>query len=236
VNHEGATVKDELLYGTQVAYITSAATLRLIGAHEGANLGVDLEVGSKSKLCKAKEGSCEPYGLGSKISATLEEEVKFVLPYEGEELEPACRVSAISGVTTKDGAVLIGEITALSFKECGGGLCTVTAQHLPYKFEVTPTTGGNGTMAWASGGTGAPGFAIKCLGLAKCIYGATTMSFAITGGSPAKLSNSGVALTREEGSEEVCGISGAKWEGVAAAEGKVRYEITAPSPLFVRLS
>ena len=235
---EGMTIgkgfKDKLLFGAQEATITGAAKLFLTGAHEKLTLGVS-PVPSGTTLCKAKEGSCEAYALGSKISASLEEEVKFVFPYEGEELEPPCRVSSISGVTTKEGLVLIGEVTALSFKECGGGLCTVAAQHLPYKFEVKATAEGNGTMTWSNAGSGAPAFSIKCLGIAKCIYGATEVALTVSGGAPAKLSSGGLSLKREEGSAEACGVSGAKWEGVAAAEGNLRYKITSPSPLFVRL-
>ena len=108
------------------------------------------------------------------------------------------------------------------------------AQHLPYKVEWKATSEGNGTMIWSSGGSGAPAFAIKCLGLAKCVYGATEVALAVTGGTPAKLSGGGVSLKREEGSKEACGEKGAIWEGVAAAEGKIGYKITAPSPLFVR--
>jgi hypothetical protein len=43
-----------------------------------------------------------------------------------------------------------------------------------------------------------------------------------------------VALKRETGSGEACGEAGAKWEGVAAVEGKILYKITTPSPLFIR--
>lgn len=234
---EGTGVKDKILYGINEAFITSKTTIALSGAHKGLTFGVTSSVApiEKPLLCKAKEGPCEAYGLGTKLSPNLESEAKFVFLYEGEELEPPCRVSSMGGATTKEGEeALTGEWTALTFKECGGGLCTVTAQHLPYKFAITATTEGNGTMVWSSGGGGAPAFTIKCLGAAKCIYGATEVAFTITGGSPAKLSNSGVPLKRETGSGEACGETGAKWEGVAAAEGKILYKITTPSPLFVR--
>ena len=231
---EGAGVKDKLLFGLNEGFVESKAKVSLTGAHKGLTLGVNSSTPPGTQLCKVQEGLCEVYGLGTKLTSGLESEVKFVFPYEGEELEPPCRVSTMSGATTKEGEVLIGELTALSFKECGGGLCTVTAQHLPYKAEIKATSGGNGTLTWSSGGGGAPAVAIKCLGMTKCIYGATEMAFTITGGSPAKLSNSGVALKREEGSEGACGEVGAKWEGVAAVEGKVLYKITSPSPLFVR--
>ncbi len=232
---QGAGVKDKLKYGAQEVFLDFTAKVSLSGAHEGLTLGVSSETPSGAQLCKAKTELCEFYALGTTVSASLEQEAKFVFPYEGEELEPPCRVSTMSGKTTKEGEVLIGELTALSFKECGGGLCTVSAQHLPYKTEFKATSEGNGTMTWSSGGGGAPAFTIKCLGVAKCIYGASEIAFTITGGTPAKLSNSGVALKREAGSEEACGEVGAKWEGIAAVEGKVLYKITSPSPLFVRL-
>jgi hypothetical protein len=233
---EGKGVLDKILFGINEAFITAKADIRLTGAHEGKTLGVLLDSPPSTMWCKAQTGSCEAYGVGSKLTASLENELKFVFPYEGEELEPPCRVSSVGGATTKEGEeILSGELTALTFKECGGGLCTVVAQHLPYKFVSKATVEGNGTMTWSSGGGGAPGFAIKCLGLMKCVYGAAEMTFTITGGSPAKMSNTGVALKREEGSEAACGEAGAKWEGVAGVEGKVLYKITGPSPLFVRI-
>jgi hypothetical protein len=227
---EGAGFKDKLTYVGAPAFPDATARAFLTGEHKGLTLGTSLVTQVTTMLCKAKEGSCEPYGLGSKILASLEKDVKFVFPYEGETLEPSCKVSTMSGTTTKEGETLIGELTALEFKECGGGLCTVVPQHLPYKFEVKPST-----MTWSSGGGGGPSFAIKCLGSTKCIYGATVLPLTIAGGSPAKLSSSGVTLIREEGSEEACGITGAKWEGTAEAEGKIQYKITSPNPLFVRL-
>ena len=233
---ESGGVKDKLLYGGQEVFLDGEANVSLTGAHKGLNFGISSKNESLSAaLCKVKTGSCGAYALGTTVAASQEQETKFVFPYEGEELEPPCRVSSMSGKTTKEGEVLTGELTALSFKECGGGLCTVSAQHLPYKAEFKATSEGNGTMTWSSGGGGAPAFTIKCLGVAKCIYGASEVAFTITGGTPAKLSNSGVALKREAGSEEACGETGAKWEGVAAVEGKVLYKITTPSPLFVRL-
>jgi len=233
---ESGGVKDKLLYGTQEVFLDGEANVSLTGSHKGVIFGVSSKNESLSAaLCKVKTGSCGAYALGTTVSASQEQETKFVFPYEGEELEPPCRVSTMSGKTTNEGEVLTGELTALSFKECGGGLCTVSAQHLPYKVEFKATSEGNGTMTWSSGGGGSPAFTIKCLGAAKCIYGASEVALTITGGTPAKLSNSGVALKREAGSEEACGEIGAKWEGIAAVEGKVLYKITTPSPLFVRL-
>jgi hypothetical protein len=231
---EGAGVKDVLKYGAQTATLDGAAKASLTGTHSGLTLGSSL-YSPGTRLCKAKTGSCGSYALGTEVSATLEQEAKFVFLYEGEDLEPPCRVSTMSSKTTKEGEILIGELTALSFQECGGGVCTVAAQHLPYKIEIKATSEGNGTMIWSNGGSGAPAFTIKCLGVAKCIYGAAEVAFSVIGGTPAKLSNSGVALKREEGSEEACGEKGAKWEGIAAMEGKILYKITSPSPFFVRL-
>jgi len=230
---EGAGVKDKLLFGTQEAFVNGNADVHLSGEHNGYSFGVSPE---KPMLCKTKAGACEAYKFGTELATGLEKEIKFVFLYEGEELEPPCRVSAMSGKTTKEeGEVLVGELSALSFKECGGGLCTVTSQHLPYRIEIKATSEGNGTMALKSGGTGAPAFAIKCLGMTKCIYGASEVPLTLAGGTPAKLSSGAIALKREEGSEEACGETGAKWEGVAAAEGQIGYEITKPTPLFVRL-
>jgi hypothetical protein len=237
------SIKDQLKYAAGTGVLDTTSHIFLTGEHKGIPLGVSSEklpVQPTTQLCKAKEGSCEPYALGTKISANLEKEVKFIFFYEGNKLEPPCRISTMSGKTTEEvkkegGGPLIGELTALSFEECGGGLCTVAPQGLPYRFEIKATSEGNGTMTWSNGGGGSPRFAIECLGMTKCIYGASSMVLNITAGSAPKLSNSGVALKREAGSGEACGESGAKWEGIAAVAGKVLYEITAPSPLFVRV-
>jgi hypothetical protein len=206
--------------------------LALSGPNKGKVWGV--ETTPTTKLCKAKAGECEPYKLGTAISGALEEGtkegVKFVFTYKGEKLEPSCLASSLKGSSTNQGTPQTGQITALEFSECGGGLCTIAGQGFPWSWSVEALTEGNGTMSWT------PTFKIKCLSMAEeCVYSAEkAMTFSLTGGAPAKLSSAGVGLKAAGGGKE-CGASGAKWEGVAAAGGVIKYKITAPSPLFVRL-
>jgi len=229
------TTLDNLKFGAQDATLEGSVWIKLSGAHSGLEWKVVEKETISNRLCKVNSEVCEIYPVGTKVTASLEKEVKFDFLYEGEELEPPCRVSVIKGATSKAGVPLLGEVSSMIFKECGGGLCTVTAQHLPYKSEFAETGSGNGTMTLSSGGGGQPAFAIKCLGLTKCIYGAKALALTLTGGDPAKLSNGGIALELEEGSEGACGASKAKWEGVAAAEGQIKYQVSTPKPLFVKL-
>ncbi len=221
-----------LLFTTKITNFEGALRLALTGANKGKTWGV--EATPTTKLCKSQFGSCEPYKLGSIFSAGLEEGtkegVKFVYTYKGEKLEPACVVSSLKGSNTNQGTPQLGQVTALEFSECGGGLCTILAQGLPWSWSVEASTEGNGTMSWT------PTFKIKCLGMAEeCIYSAEkAMTFALAGGTPAKLSSPSMGLKAAGGGKE-CGVSGAKWEGVVAAGGIIKYKLASPSPLFVRV-
>lgn len=113
----------------------------------------------------------------------------------------------------------------MTFKKCGGGVCAVQAQALPFKAEISKTTGGNGTMALANGGGGSPRIEINCGKAFKCIYNATGVSFSVTGGEAPKIAI-GQTLEKDAASEAECG-STMTWTA--------SYKLTQPTPLFVTL-
>jgi hypothetical protein len=217
-------------------YLTLSATfegtLNIALSGPNSKLAWGTETTATTKLCKASSGACEPYKLGTALSASLEEGtkegVKFVFTYKSEKLEPSCLVSTLKGESTNQGSPQVGRVTGLEFSECGGGLCTVSSTGTPWESSVEATTGGNGTLTWR------PSFRIKCTGMGEeCAYSAEkAVGFSLTGGTPAKLSSAAVPLV---GGGKECGTTGAKWEGVAAAGGLIKYKVTSPSPLFVRL-
>ena len=178
------------------------------------------------RLCEVNTSPCpEPnrYPIGTAIEGTLEGDSVFEFLYEGKKREPACGGGAITAKTTQAAIPLFGEVSAMSFSSCGGGVCAVEAQSLPYGARIERTTGGNGTLALVGGGSGPPKVEVNCGGAFKCIYRATSVSLSVTGGNPAKL---GVAATLEKdpASEAECGAS-MVW--------KATYQLTKPAPLFV---
>ena len=185
------------------------------------------------RLCKVNADPClGPFGafsarhpIGTTIEAALEGKSVFEFLYEGKLREPACEGAGLTAKTTAAGKPLIGEVSAMSFSSCGGGVCAVEAQSLAYKAEIEKTTGGNGTLAMVSGtGGGPPKIEVNCGKSFKCIYKAASVSFAVTGGSPAKLVVS-QALEKDAASEAECGAS-MTW--------KATYKVTKPTgALFV---
>jgi hypothetical protein len=184
------------------------------------------------RLCKVNADPCMSvfggfvvrHPIGTTLEASLEGSSVFEFLYEGKQREPACEEGTWTGKTTAAGKPLIGEVSAMSFKKCGGGVCAVEAQNLGYKAEIEKTSGGNGTLALASGGGGSPRIEVNCGGAFKCIYKATSVSLAITGGSPAKLAPS-QTLEKDAASGAECG-STMTW--------KATYKLTKPTgALFV---
>jgi hypothetical protein len=175
----------------------------------------------QDKLCKKNESPCpgeEAYGTSTALSAALETgtTAKFKIKISEESTETeytvACGSSALEGTTTASaGLPLPGEISTLSFAECGG-TCAVTALKLKYKAELEATSSGNGTMrALTGGGGGTPHLQVRCIGAYKCVYEASPISMGITGGAPAKLSVSAALNKVAAESEAKCG-SQLTWE------------------------
>ncbi len=179
-----------------------------------------------TRLCKANTGPCTKsnrHPIGTTLEGTLEGNSVFEFLYEGKLREPACEGGTLTAKTTEAAQPLIGEVSAMSFSKCGAGVCAVEAQSLPYKAEIEKTTGGNGTLVLVSGGSGAPKIEVNCGKSFKCIYKATSVSFSVTGGNPAKLAVS-QTFEKDAASEAECGAS-MTW--------KATYKLTKPTPLFV---
>jgi hypothetical protein len=179
-------------------------------------------------LCKQNVSTCasgDRYAIGTAIEGTLEGDSVFEFLYEGLPREPWCEGGTFAGKTTTLSTPLLGEASAMTFKKCGGGVCAVQAQSLPYKAEIEKSTGGNGTMALVSGGTGPPKIEINCGKAFKCIYKANSVSFALTGGEAPKLAVAHT-LEKDPASEAECG-STMTWTA--------SFKITSPTPLFVTL-
>ncbi|MDX6601808.1 MAG: hypothetical protein QOF13_1010 [Solirubrobacterales bacterium] len=177
-------------------------------------------------LCSLNVAPCsapETYPIGTAIEAELEAESKFVFVYNKAKKEPVCKESTAEGETTGTGEFLAGKFKNLEFVECG--TCPVTTATAPYPFDIDRTGSGNGVMSLSG-----ISFTLECGVLEKCTYHATGVDFTLTGGAIAKLVSPKIALTRESGL--LCSET-ATWEGVGGVE-QVKYEITAPSPLFVR--
>lgn len=177
---------------------------------------------SQDKLCKKNENPClgeETYGSSTTLAATLEASSasKFKLKISEESMETEytvpCGSSALEGKTTASaGFPLAGEITALTFAECGG-TCAVKALKLNYKAEVEATGGGSGSIRMLTGGGGGtPRLEVRCIGAYKCTYESSSIPMSATGGAPAKLSVSATLNKVTGESEAKCG-SQLKWEG-----------------------
>jgi hypothetical protein len=112
----------------------------------------------------------------------------------------------LEGKVTSEGWPTTGEISSLSFSECGG-TCAVKAFKLPFSVQIEATGSGNGTMTV----TGSPRIRARCIGAYKCTY--ESLAFSITGGTPAAISPS-ASLSKLVAAESdaKCG-SEMKWQG-----------------------
>jgi hypothetical protein len=176
----------------------------------------------QDKLCKKNESPCpseETYGSSTALSAVLESgsaaKLKLKINEESVETEYTvpCESSILEGKTTASaGLPLPGEITALTFAECGG-TCAVKALKLNYKAEVEGAGSGSGSIRMLTGsGGGTPRLQVRCIGAYKCTYESSSISTSATGGAPAKLSVNATLNKVAGESDAKCG-SQLKWEG-----------------------
>jgi hypothetical protein len=186
-------------------------------------------------FCKIVESPCstgEMVPLQSAVSGEAEAESKFIFEYSGVKKEPACKVSTFAGTTKQEFGVMRIALTSQQFKECGGGLCTISAGSSSAMWP-TATGEGNGTTNWI----GTVFTITGCPEAMKCIYGPNTaplneIEFTTTGGSPMKVQRSALAMVKKTGSDAACSTN-ATWEGVAGTGGLIKYKILSPSPFFV---
>lgn len=161
--------------------------------------------------------------IGTALEGGLEGDSVFEFHYQGKPREPWCEEATFAGKTTEAATPLIGEVSAMTFKKCGGGVCAVEAQAMPYKTEIEKTTGGNGTFTLANGGGGPPKIEINCGKAFICVYDASNAIFTLTGGESPKLAIA-QTLEKDASSEAECG---------ATMDWTATYKLTKPTPLFV---
>jgi hypothetical protein len=169
-------------------------------------------------LCKANETPCtseNTYAVPTTFSAGLEAgstaKLRLKITEESEETEytVSCASSTLEGKTTAAKWPMTGEISALSFGECGD-TCSAKALKLPFSVQLEASGSGNGTITFL--GT-APHLRVRCIGAYKCTYESGSQSMPVTGGTPAKLSvNASINKLTTTESDTKCGAE-VKWEG-----------------------
>lgn len=158
----------------------------------------------KTVVCKANENRCSQHNSTSGFLAVVvnSAEKPFTHAYftfaGGSEVQ--CHKSEMT-VTGES----VEAVSALSFGECGGECESVSAQNLPYAASLEATTKPNGKVTLSSGGSGEPRLAFKC-GSAECVYGASSIVFELTAGTPATLASSS-GMTKKSGSTLFCPTS-----------------------------
>lgn len=179
------------------------------------------------RLCKQNISPChliQRHAVGTAIESALEGETLFEFTYEGKTRETWCEEGSVTGKTTAAGSPLLGEVSAMTFKKCGGGACAVEAQSLPYKAEIETTTGGNGKINLVSGGGGSPKFEVDCGEAGKCVYKAGSITLSVTGSATTPKLAALKSLEKDAASDAACG-SAMTWIAI--------YKLTKPTSLFV---
>ena len=180
------------------------------------------KVAGKTRLCKfASEICVEPDGYPAEtpIEASLEGGTQLVL---NTIVDITCASSLKGKTSAESGAPLPGEVSALSFSECkreNGSKCTVATQNLPYAISIEATENDDGTLSFASGGSGTPEVRFTCGLSIDCFYAIPTLAFA--GGEPAKLAVEGKATSLKG----VFCPETATWD--------MTYVVSTPEPVFV---
>lgn len=184
---------------------------------------------SADTLCKVNTNPCPEgsrYTLPQPISAATAAGVPAVL--SAGSFEVRCDSSSSGEATGTNGAGdIIGQITSLTFTNCSGSCKQVKenkGNNLPYNAVATATTGGNGEMTVASGGSGSPGATLEGCTIfnVTCTYGKSEVTLTMEGGNPAHL-KANVTLERTGGS------------GLCPATGgwTADYVVSTPNPVWI---
>ncbi len=176
---------------------------------------------SATALCAVKENPCpyeSEYASGTKIEAPLVSGTKATFLSSAGNV--ACTTSVITGETTSGGAkgkAVEAKVSGLTFSGCklGETSCTFTVLHLPYtaSFSAPETF----TMEHAEG----VGATVKCGFIINCTFTTKKAELKATGGNPAILTASKVALERKG---TIC---------PAEAFFDAEYSVAQPKPLFL---
>jgi hypothetical protein len=166
-------------------------------------------------LCKKNETPCSvenTFGAPTLLSASLEStsaakfKLKITEESETTEYTVSCGSSTLEGKTTAVAWPTSGEVTSISFGECGG-TCAANAIKPPFSVSLEASGSGNGKVTWS------PRLRVRCIGAYKCTYESTNLTTTVTGGTPAKMPVSlslGKLVVGE--SDAKCGAE-LKWDG-----------------------
>ncbi len=217
----------KLSFGTQAAYLSGES----IEALSGANAGKEWDLVVRTKLCPNNENACAAgtnYGSGTVLKfENAEVNVLFRYSLSGVEKEVSCNVSKMEGKTTfgVGSPLLNGIFTTLTFQECAGGVCSVTAATSAYKIQFGTTGLGDGLMTMRF-----PQFKVVCFGK-TCVYGAWILRFSVEGGPFAYAYAPRLPIGKETG-DAACSAFGTM-EGVGTINKELKYRFLAPSGMYL---
>jgi RHS repeat-associated protein len=194
-----------------VVVLSALAALAVFGASSA----------SATALCSVKENPCpleSEYASGTKIEASLVSGTKATFLTSAGNI--ACTSSTITGETTSGGAkgkAVEAKVSNLTFASCklGETSCTVTTVHLPYTASFSAPEAFKMEHAEGVGAT------VKCGLAVNCTFTTKKAELKVTGGNPAILTASKIALER---AGTVC---------PAEATFDAEYSVAQPKPLFL---
>jgi hypothetical protein len=201
-------------------------SIRMLGFAIAAALAATAFIGAGSAsatvLCKAAQADCTPantYPAETEIGAQATS-----LTFHTSIIDIKCTSSGLEAVTEAEAGTPLDLLARLTFGGCatpGGSSCSV---------EMAPGLGGvyETAIAWTSGNNGTlleafPRTNVNCTGGIICTYSSVPggTKFAVTGGNPATVTASKVALAAEG---PFC---------PASTTVSVTYTVQSPKPLFV---
>ncbi len=147
-----------------------------------------------SKLCKMSSNPCpagSTWASGAVLKGTAP--LKLAFPKSGWSNFECPSATIEVKTTATSGEPLPGELTSLALKgECkfgnGGGACGLSVANLPWSTGMAAVAGGNGSLTWSAGKSGAaPGLTLECT-VIKCPYSNPTGTSSFTGGTAPVLS------------------------------------------------
>lgn len=165
------------------------------------------------------------------VEATLKPETSATLTATNSSGGSVSTVTSTSSTVkgSVTGSTGTGSITSLTFASLSSSACpngvtasTTASTSNPWAVTTAATSGGNGTMTVENvEGSFVCG---TFLGNITCTYKAASATTSVTGGEPAHVTATNVALSRVSGPEATCGTK-ADWSGT--------YVVTTPSSLWL---
>jgi hypothetical protein len=185
-------------------------------------------------LCKTQEPLCETANLYPSATALTASSTNaaIALLAAGVPAQIACTESSFTAATTSQGsAPLPASVSAWTLGGCketfAGTSCTATTEALPYGGAISHSAGSDGIFAIGTGGTGQPGWRVKCPAVNHdCTY-RFEPNMSLKGGNPATLTAATIPLTKTSNTEWGCTAGPSTFSAT--------YNVSAPKPLYVLL-